>query len=281
MAKGIIVAPNISKSKYETKIHGDYGINDDWLKYYALYWDRIELPNITDSLFTAKSGHKDSVFFKEGILTCSNFDTEEHDLPWGTTFIDVQSLLLERMNKLEPGMWSIAHTGTNLNLPHTKYSGNIRLSIDGAIPYPSKENSFEDILLFKDKYSDELNGFRNLKQELYDKISEANEIPRERTNEINRLEKGLADLNKISKESLKTRFSIDFKVQINLLNIAAYSYASANLAQTFDLSPALGAFAGAVATSMMIEFKYSPKPDIPEELKDYAYLHEKDDKRDK
>lgn len=274
MDRGIVITPSFTFDGSTLHFPGLVGIEPINLKHYLLYWDKIEYPN--NNIIHIGTSPDEQFLIDTGILTRSNITFSGFNINVGQAYILAQIIAFQKKSEQEPGVWSISQISNNLFIPHelSTKEKTIEIELYKTLPSPSDDVSFECILDFKEKRKSELQAFRNLLDEMYLEIISSADIPRSKTKTIERLENAIKDLHSVSSESWTSKLLSGFKVELNIPSLAGQAIVGAGVASKFGFSPVLGAAIGAVGAAIKFEYVVSPKTQkIPNNLKDYAYLH--------
>jgi len=213
----------------------------------------------------------------EGTLEIHNNELELNsaETDFAGLMVDLQFNTLMLKDIMEPGCWSLGQDSRTLIAPSTgtEDARCIEVELYSAIPVPTPEVPFEDILDFKRRRDDELQSFRSAMDTLYQEVICAADIPRAKVQAIARLESAVQELNKVFQESFARRFLSSLKVELNVPNITIGAAGVAVAASTFGLPLELGAAVGAIGAAVKFDLPYVRKGvNIPDRLKDYAYL---------
>jgi len=270
--RGIVITPNF-RVDGETLFFHKTDIDAFSLRQYLLYWDKIDFPD--NNLISIGSSPDIQFLIDAGILT-RTMVRFRGSIDGASAYIYSQIEVMKVKNRDAPGQWSLAQTGSTLFIPKdiSTESRTIEVELYKALPVPSEDVSLEDILIFKNRYNDELLSFRLIMDEIYQSVINSNDIPRAKNSALNRLEIAIRDLNKAANESFVSRLISSFKVQLNIPRLVTPAVAGMALGQTFGFSLAVGAAVGAVAGVVTFDLSVTRKINgIPNELQAYAYLH--------
>lgn len=272
--RGIVITPQFNFDGETLQLKG--GFDPVSLRQYLLYWDKIDWPD-NNIISIGESDDDGMIFLKSaGILerTIVRFDSFSGNI--GHAMLDMQVSALEARNKDEPGAWSLAQQSTHLASTATGTSEmrSIEVELYSALPIPSPDIPFEDILEFKQRRSDELLNFRSTMDEIYQQVAASADIPRAKLQAVDKVHYALQDLNDAFGESFAQRLLGSLKVELNIPNVAMLAGVGAASATTFGIPLAMGAAAGAIAASVKFDLSHIRKGrSIPDSLRDYAYLH--------
>jgi hypothetical protein len=274
MAKrGIVITPKFNFDGRALSFVG--GFDPISLRQYLLYWDKLDWPD--NNAISIGEGGPDMDFLESaGVLERTRVDFSSFSGNIGYAMLGMQVVALQIRNERQPGCWSLAQDSQTLvaSPEGTVESRSIEVALYSAVPVPTQDVSYDDILEFKRRRDDELKSFRSVMDDLYQQVIAAADIPRAKLQAITRLEKAVQELNNVFGESFSNRFLSSLKVELNIPNIAAFAAGGAVAASTFGIPLAIGASVGAIAAAVRFDLSYIRKgARIPEQLKDYAYLH--------
>lgn len=274
MERGVIIAPNFTFDGETLHFPGLVGIEPTSLRHYLLYWDKIEYPN--NNIIHIASSVDEQFLIETGVLSRTEFRFSGFSGNIGFAYLYMQAAALEVKNQEKPGQWALAQPSAKVYIPQdlAVEGRTIEVELYKALPTPAENVCLDDILDFKEKRRSELQAFRTIMDELYLEIANSSDIPRAKSATLLRLEKAIQDLHRVADESWVNKLISSMKVELNLPSMVTQALAGTALATAFGVSPALGAAIGAVGAALKFEFSPALKSKkLPEELRDYAYLH--------
>jgi hypothetical protein len=274
MSRGIIITPKFDFDGTTLHFPGLVGIDPVSLRQYLLYWDKIDFPN--NNLIGIGSSSDIQFLIDQNILSRTEikFSNFHGNIGYGYIYSQIEALKLK--NRSEPGQWSLAQTGNHLFIPDdvSDETKTFEIELYNMLPVPSEFVSLDDIILFKNRYNDELIAFRSQMDELYLGIINSGDIPRARIMALTRLEQAIKDLNIVANESFASRLLSSLKVELNLPSLLATAITGSFTGAAFGLSPEIGAAIGATSAAIKFDLSLTKKVrGLPKELKAYAYLH--------
>jgi hypothetical protein len=150
------------------------------------------------------------------------------------------------LERAEPGRWSFATLGRGLDLPQDNLARlrGVEINLYDALPVPADGVPYEDILEFKEKRRDALIQLREYTDSLYAKIASSADIPKVKNAEIEKLERSLADVQRLMNENRfpYIRVSVGISLSLKDLMEAAKSVIAAHVAGgTTSVKLAVGA----------------------------------------
>jgi len=273
MSRGIVITPRFNFDGQTLALHG--GFDPVSLRQYLLYWDKIDWPD--NNVIGFGDDTPEFNFLKQaGVLERTMVRFASFNGNVGYALLQMQVLALEARNANEPGTWSLAQQSALLaSSPEgTVNTRSIEIELYSAIPVPSKDVPLHDVLEFKQRRNSELLQFRAAMDELYQETIGSADIPRAKLQAQDHLERAVRDLHDVFGESFVRRLLASFKVELNVPNIATHAIAGSVAASSFGFPIGVGAAAGAIAASVKFDMAHIRKgANIPERLRDYAYLH--------
>lgn len=271
--RGIVITPPFEFDGESISTKGP--IDSVSIRQYLLYWDKMDWPD--NNLISIGGETPEVLFLKEiGIVERTRVQFSYFSGNFGHSLLLMQEAALTLRNKKEPGCWSLAQSRSDLILPAevSEPTRTIEVELYQSIPVPLDSVPLEDILNFKEKRKDELLQFRGVMDDLYQEVISARDIPRAKITAIQKIERNLADLNRVFNDSWKEKLLSTIRVELNLPNLATHAVVGVGLGAVFGFSPEVGAAIGAATAALKMDFRVSPRgKNIPSELKDYAYLH--------
>lgn len=269
VSRGIVVTPRFIVDGTSLRFPGSIGIEPDDLRFYLLYWDRIDYPN--SNIIHITSSPSEQFLIDESVMTRTSVAIRGSGR-LEKAYVSAQLEALRLLNTMDPGKWSLAQTSNAFYLPSNKSIEKRSLEVElySLLPVPTKNVALEDILIFKENRHDELQRLRIAMDELYHYIDMAKDVPRAKNAAILKLEKTLEDLNRVALESWTTRLLHSLRIEVNLPNLIKSSIKGEIVSQSFGLSPGIGAITG--ATASVIKFSIRNKR-LPDELMDFLYLN--------
>lgn len=273
MKRGVVITPEFTFDGRTVSLSG--GFDPIALRQYLLYWDKIDWPD--NNIISIGDEHPDFEFLKQaGVLERTMVRFNSFSGNAGYAMLQMQVAALEKRSSEEPGSWCLAQHSNVLasSTVGTIDSTSIEVELYSAVPVPRADVPLQDILEFKEQRSDELLQFRAVMDELYQETIRAADIPRAKLQVHAKLQQALVELNATFEETFKQRLLASLKVELNLPNIAGLAMAGGAAASTFGISIGAGAALGAVAAALKFDLAHIRKgAAIPENLRDYAYLH--------
>lgn len=274
--RGIIVSSEYSGNENKLIMHGG-GIDPIKLRQYILYWDKIDYPS--NNLFYIPLTPDEQFLKDAGLLKRSginiSFNGSMSINP--EIFINTQLAAFNYNNKEKGEIWSIAQPTKEVILPRKDSieTRSIQVELFNCLPVPTSNVNLEDILNFKERRHDELKEFRWLLDSMYEEIINSADKDLTKNKCIEKLQQKIIEINRVMDESKIKRCLRSMKAEINVgeIIVAGAKIGFGTMVGGAIGKTAEGALLGLAASSINISKEISLIPkDIPENLKDYAYL---------
>lgn len=274
--RGIVVSNEYSGNEKKLIMHGG-GIDPIKLRQYILYWDKIDYP--TNNLFFIPLTPDEQFLKDAGLLKRSQINiiingslTINPEI-----FINSQLAAFNYNNKAKDEIWSIAQPTKEVILPRKDSfeTRSIQVDLFNCLPVPTANVNLEDVLNFKERRHNELKEFRWLLDSMYEEIINSSDKDLTKNRCIEKLQQKIIEINRVMAESKIKKCLRSMKARINVSDIivAGAKIGFATMAGGAIGKAAEGALLGLATSSINISREISLIPkDIPENLKDYAYL---------
>lgn len=274
--RGIVVSNEYSGNEKKLIMHGG-GIDPIKLRQYILYWDKIDYP--TNNLFFIPLTPDEQFLKDAGLLKRSQINiiingslTISPEI-----FINSQLAAFNYNNKAKDEIWSIAQPTKEVILPRKDSfeTRSIQVDLFNCLPVPTANVNLEDVLNFKERRHNELKEFRWLLDSMYEEIINSSDKDLTKNRCIEKLQQKIIEINRVMAESKIKKCLRSMKARINVSDIivAGAKIGFATMAGGAIGKAAEGALLGLATSSINISREISLIPkDIPENLKDYAYL---------
>jgi hypothetical protein len=272
MSRGIVITPRFEFDGHHFSFGG--GFDPIAVRQYLLYWDKLDWPD--NNIISIGDAPELEFLRSAGVLERTRVQFTSFAGNIGYAMLQMQVSALEERDKKEPGSWSLAQHSTLLaSSPEgTVPTRSLEVEIYSAIPVPSADISFEEILEFKQRRTSELLHFRSAVDELYQEVAGAADIPRAKLQAQDRIQRALQDLHDVFGETFAKRLLSSVKVELNIPNIAVAALAGGASAVSFGMPIAIAAGAGAIAGALKFDMAHIRKgKNVPASLRAYAYLH--------
>ncbi|MFJ8072264.1 DUF6236 family protein [Peribacillus sp. NPDC096447] len=270
--RGIVVAPEITiigENNFEVN---NLAITSKQIRQYLLYWDKVDFPlNFLSNATTPEIEYLKNVgFLKRSAISFSE----------SGRFLDIflrnQYEVYKKNNEADPGRWSLAQPNRKLvlNRDNGVLSRNLEIELYNSLPIPTPEVSIEDILIFKERRKDELSEFRALTDGLYLEILDSGDPERAKVKSIEQIQRKIIDINTVMSESGIKSLLGNLKIEVDVSQMVSKTVGGIATATIFNFPVGVGAALGFASSFIQVKSELSLTPkDIPEGLKDYAYLY--------
>lgn len=177
------------------------------LNYYTLYWDQLVIPTHSSFIVALPNEEEyiDLGILDRPVVGDGNFDSSTFLIEYD----EEKKKLLKRMQCLYPDqdwyMHGIGDMESEQNVSSSKET-TFRATIFNALPVPSFEIPLVEILEFKERNKDDLNGLHNHLDEIYSHIITSPDIPLLRTKSFERFNNSLKDINRLSEIAWEAPF---------------------------------------------------------------------------
>lgn len=272
--RGVVIAPKFTFDGRSLRFPGLAGIETEDLKYYLLYWDKIEHPD--NNLISIGTSPDEQFLIDSALLTRTNISLKSFSGNIGFGYVLAQTMAFQQKNQQEPGLWTMAQSSNRLFLPneYANPANTIEIELAKALPAPGELVTLDDVLAFKKKRQPELVALRSCMDDLYLSVVQSRDIPRAKNSAIERLENAIKEIQVVANESWKSKLLSSLKVELNIPDLIVKAGAIAGLSASFGLSPIAGAAIGAIGSVIKFEFTSMLKTkSLPQHLRDYAYIY--------
>lgn len=261
--RGIVISPPM-------KIEGNHfqlkhsSLDPQELRFWLLFWDKLVWPS--SRIVNIVSGPDEEFLIQEGILERPEYSFSG-DI--AQSILRTQLTAFSEKEHKEPGQWAFAQGENSLQaiLPEMSDRG-LLITLHQALPIPSSDVPFDEILQFKEKRFPELYALRDALDTLYLDISKAPDKDFARTHALNKIDNACADLIKVNKEwgHPKNLVNINLSIPLSVIVSPAISLVT-------GVPIELTAAAGLISASSFFSAKLGKfgMKDLPKETKDYRY----------
>lgn len=190
------------------------------LRYYLLYWDRIV---VTDTnIFGCGLSPEQQLLEQASVLRKQTARLALNGTFGGSELARLHNVGLAQVTSglisRNPGQWSLHQSGKNLVLPHGMSTEVVcaDIQLNNCLPVPTASIPLQEVLEFKQRRADELAALRQTLDELYLEVVSAADIPRAKIAAISRLERAIADLDRVAAVSWVDRLFASRKVSLDV-----------------------------------------------------------------
>lgn len=113
-SRGIVVTPRFTVKGTSLHFPDLVGIAPDDLRFYLLYWDKIDYPN--NNIIHVASSLDDHFLIDAEVMTRTNIAINLSGR-METLYVSAQLEALRQLNTREPGQWSMAQTSNAFYFP--------------------------------------------------------------------------------------------------------------------------------------------------------------------
>lgn len=250
--RGLIISPPVVVQAGHGVFIKSSALDPQELRLAVLFWDKLAWPD--NNIMHIANGVEADYLQSAGVLVRPKYPI------YGAT--DVGNAVLnsyiqafKELNLTSPGSWSLAQGENSLLI-----EGGIMMPGRGAlvelhraIPVPSTDVPFEDILDFKMKRQDELRLLREEIDTLYSAFSQANDKEFELARLASKIDRACADVFRLGKERKFGMKYSDLKASLDfdIGKVAGWAIAGEALGQQLAL-PVVGAALGGVAATLKL-----------------------------
>ncbi len=212
--RGLVISPPVEIKDNSLFIRSS-GIDPQELRFYLLFWDKLEFPQ--NNLFHFASTPDVSFLEHEGILTRTVIDTYSHSGDFASLFHEMHVKSFKDLDRAEPGVWSLARGENSISFSSEDLEENrgILFKLYSAIPVPDKDVPLQDVLDFRERRKPEQLALRIYLEELYQKVQQDPDVDLSLNTQISNLELALQDHTKASKEANFALRLTDLKIKID------------------------------------------------------------------
>jgi hypothetical protein len=249
MKRGVVIAGLYDAFKAEKGWHiTPSPLNASIVRSSLLYWDRIDIPDndfarlplsadyqplIAEKIVTRRhisvyGSSTNVVKINGGSLINCNIIVDGKSID---DFAEKLKLVpLEAFNQLQQEkdtLWAYLKNNATASSPEegSVNGRSLVLELYNKLPVPDDSVPFEKVLKFKSDRADELQALRSKLDELYIKISNAEDVQYMKAMAVDEIDLCIADLIRVSNESWTTKMIKSLKFEINPINMATISAA--------------------------------------------------------
>jgi len=234
------------------------------VRWCLLYWDKIEWPLLHAGVAEQALGDDIEFLVDAGLLQRTPVSIPREMLLFdGAKYLHAQLRAFERLEAAQPGRWSLSQDSETLAFPGAQLPElrSLECSFFRALPVPSHEVSFQDVVEFKLRYSSELIRLRIAMDEFYLQVTNTADLPRARVHALNELTKATLDVEKALKGVNHLYRRVDYTVEIKPSAVLSAAIAAGAIASQIDIPFALGAAVGGVLSTLTFKLADVPTPE--------------------
>lgn len=230
--RGLVIAPP-AWSDGATTSTSLLDANPQDLRFYLLYWDRVDLPNSTDIIsekkyMTPYMGGPESNFLHQ-IGFIQHSDVSAGYRPMVDKVVNDYLSVFHGLDKRDPGQWSVGtnHASQSIRQDLLIPDRGLLVELYQAIPVPDREVPFDDILKYKENRRSELLAYRSHLEGLYEAIIQSPDRPLSKTRALDELDHALKNVIRTGTEmGWKFRLS-GFEAKLDLVDVVPGAIAGA------------------------------------------------------
>jgi hypothetical protein len=237
------------------------------VRWCLLYWDKIEWPLPYTDVAQQAHGYDIEFLIDAGLLQRTPVS-----IPWRLSFFDsgyakylyAQLQAFERLEAAQPGQWSLSQDSETLDFPGAQLPElrSLECSFFRALPVPSHEVSFQDVVEFKLRYASELIRLRMAMDEFYLQVTNSADLPLARVHALNELSKATLDVEKALKGANHLYRRVNYTVEVKPSAALSAAIAAGAIASQIDIPFALGAAVGGVLSTLTFKLADVPTPQM-------------------
>jgi hypothetical protein len=239
----------------------DIELDPQELRFAILLWDKLVYPR-QQILPMAKEPEVDFLVSEQVVDRVPLTLTEADDFT--TRYPEAHLALFRKLDRLEPGVWSLAQGERSISFYDTGLAKDrgLLVQLHRRIPIPDKEVPLADIMAFREKRRPELLALRSRLEDLYQQVVAAGDGPLALNTAIVNLDTAIADHLKTMKESrLRLVFS-DVSVNLNLSKGVSAAVATYALTKDAIVATIAGAAVG-VSVKIGVGLKWQSPSKTP------------------
>jgi hypothetical protein len=270
--RGIVIAPGF-KSLGPTAFAFEAAEIPPMLRHCLLYWDRIEWPN--NNIMSTGDGPDTDYLISAGVLHRMPVQFGGFSGDFTPLLAQGQLRVFEHMEKMEPGLWSLAQSGDRLMFPGQAVPEEraFEVQLYEALPSVAEGTPYDVILEFRERYRSELLVLRAHLDNLSMNLTSASDINKMKVILTDQLAAAISDVERALRGRnlpvFKSSMSLDFRIG----DIARQAFWTGAAAELFGVPLEIGAALG--ATFGLVKCNITPVPTPAAVVKSgpFAYLY--------
>jgi len=214
MKRGVVALP-FQLKQINGGFSGFGGLSPLDLNYFALYWDKITVPN---NMFLGTQLPNEEVLIDCGVLDrpMMKIGPSFHSNDFPKLLAEAQVSLVDQLRKMDKySYWNIHQKGDDAVLVSNKevVKETVRLELSNLLPVPSTDVHIHEILEFKQRRKDELEALHAYCDDLYFEVISSADPCLQAAKSFARLKQAIESLNRLN--SLGWRSPIKFDLNIS------------------------------------------------------------------
>ena len=197
--RGLVVSNPISIDLVTGTTKFNAHIDGQFVKSILLFWDRFDWPETNNITFGCPPDIQ--FLIQEKIFQRSHISNTGGDVV--SIVINTHLSAYNELDVQSPGQWSMASGKNTFSLNESEKIDNrgILFQLHEIVPVPHLSVPYDDILLFKQRRSDELSALRHRLEDIYQSISNAPDKNLAEITEVEKLDHAISDHIKVMRES--------------------------------------------------------------------------------
>lgn len=217
MERGVIATAGSIRINKDNSMSFGSSLTPETIRYYMMYWDHLMIPD--NNLIGFGIPDEDQLQKTEKYYRPkTNFTGSFRGNEIAKAIIKDQNDLAELFSKDPKIDWITHQNGDGFILPdrNAQETNALRFSLRNVLPIPNDNININDVLEFKKTRSDELESLQSYLDDLYFEVLKTPDQTLKGKLIIDRLEKSINDLDKVTKERFKFFKKIDVQFSYNL-----------------------------------------------------------------
>lgn len=269
--RGIVVSPPIVIQDSESFHLEHSDLDQTELRYCLLFWDQIAWPT-NNIIFIEGSPHLQPLIDADVLIRPQIHMNMSGGV--GELYLRSQYQAFSDLEREAPGAWAMAQSASfmdkiQIDRPDTR---ELLVTLTHAVPIPSGDVPYHEILEFKARRLPELYQFRYEIESLYQTVINSADKNHSLLRAVERIENACTDLIRVNKEWQFGSLLGNLDLSLNPLDIDLVKGATAFLASyQAGLGTIASLFSGAVSSSISVKLK-SGKDVAPRKANPYRYV---------
>ena len=215
-----------------------------------LFWDKIDCPK--NDLIVLSRGSDLAFLLDAGIAYRSEVKFSNG---WDAASVLEQTAIktYESHNEKEPGRWALMRNENSLTYSDDGFAAHeaLQITLYKGVIVPDRDVPLEEILNFKEKRKEELLNFRSQIDKMLLTMSNSESLDFSKVTQVDSLDKSMADIAKVMKESKFKKIFTDLSANIKMTNISPAVIATGtSMMSELPMMASLGAGAALLGVSI-------------------------------
>lgn len=224
MMRGVVALP-LEVKQEDGGFFGCGGISNLDLNYFALYWDKISVP---DNTFLRIGLPNEDVLIDCGVLERPMMDIGPrlHSNDFPKVLAEAQIALVDKLRSEDKySYWNIHQKGDGAVLVSERcvVKETVRLELSNLLPVPSAAIHIHEILEFKQRRKDELEALHSYCDDLYFEIINSGDPCLQAAKSFTNLKQAIENLDKLNSEGWRSpiKFNLNISPEFDLSQVRA------------------------------------------------------------